>query len=95
MTLTVRLALSPDLEARLRAGIAERDRERVRQVLVDALGPTVEALLQQPTASVRNDEEWETIADQLADAVAASIAPNTPALSEYAVSRAGIDEDHP
>lgn len=36
--------------------------------------------------------EFETLIDQLADELAA---PNAPILSDYAVSRASIYEDHP
>ena len=41
------------------------------------------------------DDEFETVADQLADEFAASIGANAPVLSDYAVSRASIYEDHP
>ena len=40
-------------------------------------------------------EEFEAVADELADELAAHLDPNTPPLSDYAVSRAGIYEDHP
>jgi len=42
-----------------------------------------------------NDDEFEAVADQLADEFAACVGPNVPVLSDYAVSRAGIYEDHP
>jgi len=41
-----------------------------------------------------SDEEFEALADELANEGAASIAPHAPLLSDYAVSRAGIYEDH-
>ncbi len=94
MTMTITLELSPEMEAKLREGIARHDAEGVRQVLADALAPTVEALLQQ-TPQQLSEDEFETLADQLADELAARIESQTPVLSDYAVSRAGIYEDHP
>ncbi len=41
------------------------------------------------------DDEFETVADQLADEFAACVGANAPVLSDYAVSRASIYEDHP
>ncbi len=94
MTLTITLELSPEMEATLREEIARHDAENIRRLLADALAPTVEALLQQP-ASPLSDDEFEVVAERLADELASGIKPGTPALSDYAVSRAGIDEDHP
>ncbi|HEY9794889.1 MAG TPA: hypothetical protein V6D30_04540 [Leptolyngbyaceae cyanobacterium] len=41
------------------------------------------------------DNEFEAVADQLADEFAACVGANAPVLSDYAVSRASIYEDHP
>jgi antitoxin ParD1/3/4 len=92
MALTVILQLSPEVESELRERIAERNAEEVRRLLADALTPTVEALLQE-TEGRLSDEEFEAIADQLADEVAGARPPGAPPLSDYAVSRAGIYED--
>jgi antitoxin ParD1/3/4 len=45
------------------------------------------------TQNQLNDEEFETIADQLADEFASYFGSNIPALSDYAVSREGIYEE--
>jgi len=90
----ITLELSPEAEAQLRAGIARHDVESVRQVLAEALAPTVELLLQQ-TPDQLSDDEFEAAANQLADELAACVGPDAPVLSDYAVSRAGIYEDHP
>jgi antitoxin ParD1/3/4 len=95
MTLTVTIDLSPETEAELRKSIAHRDTERVRQVLAEALTPTVEALLQQPAALLQNDEEWDALADELINRFASAAPADAPLLSDYAVSRAGIYEEHP
>ena len=90
----ITLELSPDIEVRLRESVAHGDAEAVRRLLVEVLTPTVEALLQETPAEL-TDTEFETAADQLADELRASLGPNAPLLSDYAVSRAGIYEDHP
>lgn len=95
MTLTLTLALSPEVEAELRVGIAAHDAERVRQVLASPLEPSVAALLQQVTSQSEDDQDWEAALDELADSFASSITPETPVLSDYAMSRAGIYEEHP
>jgi antitoxin ParD1/3/4 len=92
--MTITIVLLPEVEAKLWAGIARHDAESVRQLLADALAPTVEALLRQTPEQLSN-AEFEALADQLADESAAYIESNAPVLSDYAVSRAGIYEDHP
>lgn len=42
-----------------------------------------------------NNQDFETLADQLADEVIECVGENVPLLSDYAVSRAGIYEEHP
>lgn len=95
MTLTVTLELPPTVEAQVRDGLARHDAGQVRQLLLDALAPTVEALLQQPPAPLLDDAEWADVADELANTFMACVTANTPMLSEYAISRAGIYEEHP
>lgn len=90
----ITLELSPDIEVRLRESVAHGDVEAVRRLLVEAFTPTVEALLQETSAELA-DTEFEAVADQLADELTASLGPHVPSLSDYAVSRAGIYEDHP
>lgn len=88
------LELSPDVEAQLRKSVARRDADAVRRLLLEALTPTVEALLRE-TPDELTDAEFEAVAAQLADELPACLGPNAPSLSDYAVSRAGIYEDHP
>ncbi|MDZ8104450.1 MAG: hypothetical protein RM338_02335 [Nostoc sp. DedQUE12a] len=42
-----------------------------------------------------NDEQFEVIADRLIEEFAVSIGANLPVLSDYAVTRESIYEDHP
>jgi antitoxin ParD1/3/4 len=90
----ITLELPPDVEAQLRESAARHDADAVRRLLTEAFIPTVEALLQE-TPDELTDVEFEAVADQLADELTASLAPNAPSLSDYAVNREGIYEDHP
>jgi hypothetical protein len=87
--MTITLKLSPEQEDRLRVGAAEQDSQAVREVLLQAVDSAVEGLLH---ASIRRPKAsplsavLDKIADQLRD---------VPALSDEAVSRAGIYADHP
>ena len=92
MTITVELPF--EIEAQLRENVARRDMDTVRHLLVEALTPTVEALMQ-GTLTELIDTEFEAIADQLADGLIACTGPNPPSLSDDAVSREGIYEVHP
>lgn len=92
MTLTVTLDLPPDVEAELRTSIVQRHAARVRQMLADALMPTVEALLQD--TPVYEPSEWDALADQLVDTVTTATPTGLPVLSADATSRAGVYEEH-
>ena len=90
----VTLELPPDVEAQIRESAARYDADTVRRLLVEALTPTVEALLRELPDTL-TDAEFEAVADQLANELTACRDPNAPSLSDHAVSRAGIYEDHP
>ena len=93
-TMKITLELPPDVEARLRESAARYDADTVRRLLVEAFTPTVEALLRELPDAL-TDTAFEAVADQLADELSACHRPNAPVLSDHAVSRAGIYEDHP
>jgi antitoxin ParD1/3/4 len=90
----ITLELPPDVEAQLRESAGRYDADAMRRLLVEAFIPTVEALLRELPDTL-TDTEFEAVADQLADELTARRRHNAPALSDYAVSRAGIYEDHP
>ena len=54
----------------------------------------VEALIRRHTLSNLSNDEFEALADQLADEFMEVIGPDCPPLSDYAVSREGLYEDH-
>ena len=90
----ITLELSCETEAKLRESLARHDAAQTRQLLAEAFASTVEAMLQQ-TSEPSNDDQFELIADQLAAEFAACVGSDAPLLSDYAVSRAGIYQDHP
>lgn len=94
MTLTIRLELSPETQAELQNRLVHHDKEQVYRLLTEALEPTVEAWLQHPP-DLPGDNEFEALVDQFAATLAASISSATPVLSDEAVSRAAIYEEHP
>jgi antitoxin ParD1/3/4 len=85
--------LSPQLEEQLRACFDRGDEATMRELLGAAVLRTVEAqLLASPPPL--SDEEFEALADEIADLVDAARGPNAQPLSDYAVSREGLYEDH-
>ncbi|BAU07164.1 hypothetical protein NIES592_14635 [Fischerella major NIES-592] len=96
---TITLQLSPELEQKLRESIARHDAESIRQLLADAFAPTVEVLLGQIPTQFNDeelgDDELEASIDNLLEEFELYTGSNLPTLSDYAVSREGIYEDHP
>jgi hypothetical protein len=90
----ITVELTPDMEAVLRENVARRDGAAIRSMLATLLTPTVEALLQQNPPEP-DDAEYEALADQLADQLVAFQGADAPPLLDYAVSREGIDAEHP
>jgi hypothetical protein len=95
MTITVTLDLPPDVEIELRKSIAQGDSDRVRQLLADALTPTVEALFRQATGAELDPDEWEQIAERLIGTFAAALPSEVSTLPDDALNRAGIYAEHP
>ncbi len=91
----ITLNLSPEVEAKCRERIASGDAIALQQLLAEAFAPTVEALLQNSPNPIEQEDEFEAIANQLADELTASLGPDIPTLTDYAVSRAGIYQEHP
>ncbi len=87
--MTITLQLSSEQEHRLRAGAAQKDAQVVREILIQAVDSTVDGLLhtslQRPKGSALT-----ALLDEIADGFRGA-----PALSDEAVSRAGIYADHP
>ncbi len=92
--MTITLEIPHDIEMQIRENAARGNADTVRHLLIEALGPTVEALIRSHTSLKLSNEEFETLADQLADAFMKYVGPDCPPLSDYAVSREGLYEDH-
>jgi antitoxin ParD1/3/4 len=92
--MTITLELPHDIEMQIRENAARGNVDAVRRLLIEALGPTVEALIRSHTSSKLADEEFEVLADQLADEVMEYVGPDCPPLSDHAVSREGLYEGH-
>ncbi|MCT7962000.1 hypothetical protein NG791_15120 [Laspinema sp. D1] len=91
----ITLNLSPEVEAKCRERIASGDAIALEQLLAEVFAPTVQALLQPSPNPIQQEDEFEAIANPLADELTDSLGPDVPTLSDYAVSRAGIYHEHP
>lgn len=91
---TITIEISHDIELQIREHAARGNADAVRHLLTEALDPTVEALIRRYTSAKLSDDAFETLADQLADEFMAYVGPDCPPLSDYAVSREGLYEDH-
>ena len=90
--MTITVYIPPDIEKQLNENISHGNKEAVRHLLVDALEPTVDVLMNEnPPLSI---EEFEAKLDQLTEKFMKYVGPDFPPLSDYALSREGIYEDH-
>ena len=90
MTITVQI--SRDIETQIRENASLGNTETGRRLLLDALVPTVEAIIKpNPQLSV---DELNALADEMGDKFMEFVGPDCPPLSDHAVSREGIYEDH-
>lgn len=90
--MTITVYIPPDIERQLNENISNGDKDAVRYLLVDAIEPKVEELMNnKPQYTV---EELQSMLDKLIDEFMSCVGPEVPPLSDYAVSRAGIYEDH-
>ena len=92
MTITVQIP--SDIERQIRENVSYGDTNTVRHLLLEVLDPIVEALMNNKTPSKLSDDEFEALLDKLADEFMAYAGPDCPPLSDYAVSREGLYEEH-
>ncbi|MCI0495486.1 hypothetical protein L0Z72_10810 [candidate division KSB1 bacterium] len=92
MTITVQIP--HDIELKIHEKVSRGDTKAVRKLLLDALVfSVVEKSIIRSTPPKLSNEEYEVLADQLADEFMDYVGANFPHLSDYAVSREGIYED--
>lgn len=92
MTITVHIPETIEMQMREQALLHHMD--AVRDLFWKAVKPTIEMFIKSTTPSKISDNEFESLADQLADEFTTYIDPNSVPLSDYAVSREGIYADH-
>ncbi len=88
------LDIPRDLEVKIREHAARGDADAVHRLLVEALNPMVASLIRNHTRSKPPQDDFELLADQLADEFMAYVPPDTTPLSDDAVSRPGLYEEH-
>ncbi len=92
--MTLMIEIPADVERRIREHAADGSVDAIRRLLMDALGPTIDALVRANAPLKPSDDEFERLADQLADEFAQCVGPDCPPLSDFATSREGLYEDH-
>ena len=92
--MAITIEIPSDIEMQIREQAARGNADAVRHLLIEALDASVEALIRRYTLSRLSNDEFESLADQLADAFMEVVGPDCPPLSDYAVSREGLYEDH-
>ncbi|ETW99940.1 hypothetical protein [Candidatus Entotheonella palauensis] len=92
--MTITLHIPQDIEAKIHEYAARGDADAVHHLLVEALGPAVESLIHRHTLSKPSHDDFELLADQLANEFMEYIAADSPPLSDDAVNRQGLYEDH-
>ena len=90
----ITIELPQDIETRIRENAASGNADAVRRLLIEAVNPTVDALIRSHSSTKLSDDEFEALADQLADEFMGYVSPDCPPLSNYAASREGLYEDH-
>ena len=92
MTLTVTINLNDEVEQALRESVESGDKDRMKELLANAVAPTVEALLNQHTVEQIND--WQTFSSDLSTLFTSLLPANAPILSDYAMSREAFYEEN-
>lgn len=90
--MTITVYIPPDIEQQLNENISNGDKDAVRHLLVDAVEPKVEELMN--NKAQYTVEELQSMLDKLIDEFMSCVGHDVPPLSDYAVSRPGIYEDH-
>ncbi len=90
--MTITVYIPPNIEQQLNENISNGDKDAVRNLLVDAVEPTVNVLMNENTPL--SVDEFEAKLDQLTEKFMKYVGPDFPPLSDYALSREGIYEDH-
>jgi hypothetical protein len=89
----VTLRLSPEKESELRTNVVLENRQRAKEILVEAIEPTLDALIEQQKNPPRSFEEIMAELDRIMEKAFGPEGP--PHLPDEAFTRAAIYGDHP
>jgi hypothetical protein len=89
----VTLILPPEKESEFHTSVALNDRRRAKEILVEAIEPTLDALLEQKREKTRDFNAIVAELDRIMDK--AFEGRERPQLPDEALTRAGIYGDHP
>jgi len=92
--MVIPLHVPAHLESQFRQSAALGDAESMRRVLSEAVELNIEAILHEGPKEELTLEEFERLADELADGIAEERGLQARPLSEYGVSREGLYEGH-
>ena len=90
--MTITVYIPPEIEKQLHENISVGNKDAVHHLLVDALEPKVEELMN--NKAQYSVEELQSMLDQLIAEFMTCVGPDVPPLSDYALSREGIYADH-
>ena len=91
MTLTIEIP--SEVASQILSNASRGDRKAVQKLLIDAITPAVESIMEQAEKDLSFDE-FEKLSEKLINEFITSSGPDHQPLSDYAVSREGIYEDH-
>jgi len=92
--MVIPLHVPPQLENQLRQSAARGDAATMRQLLSEAIDLNIESMLREEQSKELSADEFDHLADELAEGIAVEPGPESHPLSEHAVSREGLYEDH-
>ncbi len=92
--MTMYIEIPFNMENQIRESIALGDANTVQILLAEAIAPKVKELMKSGQSSQLSNEKFETLSDQLADELLLHADSNRSPLSDFAVSRTGLYEDH-
>ena len=92
--MVIPLHVPAHLESQFRQSAALGDAETMRRVLSEAIDLNIEAILHEGQGEELTLDEFERLADELAEGIAEERGSQARPLSEHAVSRESLYEDH-
>ena len=93
--MSITVEIPDDVEKKIQENVVRGDIKAARHLLLEAVFPKVEAsIMDNDTSKSVSNKEFEALLDKLADLSEKYIDPDCPPLSDYAVSREGLYEDH-